>query len=72
MRRVLGEAASVHDTRTQRRENRVDARRGPIPRHSLQDDRDNDASGLRLRGQGEALEGCRNGEIDPNQSQKLH
>ncbi len=36
----------------QRREDRVDARRGTVPCHSLQNDGNSDASGLRLRGQG--------------------
>ncbi len=50
----------------------MDVRRGPISCHSLQNDGDDDASGLRLRGQSEALEDDRNGEIDPDRSQELH
>ncbi len=50
----------------------MDARRGPIPCHSLQNDGDDDASGLRLQGQSEALEDGRNGKIDPDWSQELH
>jgi hypothetical protein len=44
----------------------VDPRRDSVPCHPLQNDRNSDASGLRLRGQGETLEDDRDGEIGPN------
>jgi hypothetical protein len=43
--RMLGEAASVHGTGTQRGEDCVDERWGSVPCHSLQNDRNNDRSG---------------------------
>jgi hypothetical protein len=50
----------------------MDARRGPFPYYSLQNDGNNDAGGLRLRGWSEALEDDRDGEIGSSWSPELH
>ncbi len=62
---MLDEAANICNADTQRREDRVDAGQSPVSCRSLQNDRNSDASGLRLKGQGRTLEDDHDGEASP-------
>jgi hypothetical protein len=53
---MLDGATDTRDSEAQGRESRVDAGRGPVSFHPLQDDRDSDASGLRFKGRNRTLE----------------